>query len=183
MKLILILLSFIPFATAGPVLCGTGENVAKTGGTAWTNPGNITANDNVDATCTGTSSQYLYAHNFDFSSLPWSATVTNVVASVELTTTGSTINDELDYQFIDNNGSPFDAGEGGNMPGGTTRTVYPLDYRTLPTAVQIKDPDFGIRLSVTNTSSATVAIDYVSITVTYTAGNSGGLFTLMSKSQ
>ncbi len=39
-------------SAAGPNACGTGTDVAVTGGTVWANPGNITANDGVFATCT-----------------------------------------------------------------------------------------------------------------------------------
>lgn len=39
-------------ATVGPTICGTGANDASNGsGTAWTNPGNITADDASVASC------------------------------------------------------------------------------------------------------------------------------------
>lgn len=38
--------------TTGPNACGTGTDVPVTGGTAWTNPGNITANDGAFSTVT-----------------------------------------------------------------------------------------------------------------------------------
>jgi hypothetical protein len=183
MKAILLLLFFFPSAVIGPVMCGTGT--ASGTGTAWTNAANITADDNSDASFTGTHSNNLIASNFDFSSLPQGATITQVSIDFEATGTVSSGHISPAYKYPD--GSIVDAG-GVQLNFGTTRHVYnrTLDKSIDPnvptvTANQLRDPSFGIALSYFEITSATVTIDYVTVTVTYSVG--GGFFQLMSKSQ
>jgi hypothetical protein len=178
MKKLLFILSLIPLVTLGPVMCGTGENVTKSG-TAWTNAGNLTADDNAYATCTGTLSQYLYAHNFDFSSLPSGATITNVaiIFEVSATTNGSLYS--ISAQLINESGTAFGNQVASGVNG--TTTLNSIIMGVTPTAGQLKDPDFGVRLDYSSSSTETVNVDYVSLTVTYKIG--GGFFQLMSSSQ
>jgi hypothetical protein len=73
-------------STAGPNLAGTGTSVSTGNGTgtAWTNPGNVTADDATNATITSgaTTTQFLTATNFGFS-IPSGATITGLQFTIE----------------------------------------------------------------------------------------------------
>jgi hypothetical protein len=66
-------------------IAGTGANDATVVGTAWTNPGNVTADDGSYATVTvalNAHSQYVKGTNFGFA-VPGGATIVGIVAEVE----------------------------------------------------------------------------------------------------
>lgn len=71
--------------SAGPRLAGTGADDAGAGTVAWTNPGNITAEDAVFAEVSltvGSESHYLKATNFGFA-IPSNAQVDGIVCEIK----------------------------------------------------------------------------------------------------
>lgn len=73
-------------ASTGYTLAGTGANNADAGTVAWTNPGNITADDAAYASALnvvdGGTTQYLHATNFGFA-IPTGAQIAGVQFRVE----------------------------------------------------------------------------------------------------
>lgn len=71
--------------TTAAIIAGTGASLAGIGTVAWTNPGNITASDNTNATAALNSavSRWLVATNFNFSTIPDDAIILGVTGTVE----------------------------------------------------------------------------------------------------
>jgi hypothetical protein len=181
-------------ASQGPLGVGTGADDSSTGVTAWSNPGNITADDGTYATAAITSvgfqtavTHFLKATNFGFS-IPSGATIDGVVAvfnrkcvlsgtaicrdnssqtAVKLVIGGSVTGNNKAGTNVDwSNGSDEDKSFGAsNDLWGTT-----------PTDSQVNASDFGVVISATQTvvgGTSTAYVDYVSITVYYTAAAGG----------
>lgn len=73
--------------SVGPNGCGTGADDASTGSFAWSNPGNVTANDSAYATAgagqnSSNSYHYLKATNFGFN-LPSNAQIQGIVVGIK----------------------------------------------------------------------------------------------------
>lgn len=160
-------------ANTGNVLAGTGENNAGIGATAWTTPGNVTADDAADATCNaGASSQYLIARNYAFSAIPDGAIIAGVLVRVEASEhSGGT--ESLLAQLQDAGGALFgsskSAANEGNISG-TTKAVYTYGGTsdmwgaTLTPAI-VKDADFGVRFWFTTAHD--VRLDFVTMAIEY----------------
>lgn len=179
MRYITTIIVLLFFANTGDVLPGTGENVDRSGLTAWTNPGNITADDAADATCNGAGSDYLVARNFGFS-IPASATISGVTVRVE----GSehSAGTESVSAQLQNDVSALVGSSKSQTFSGTGKSVYTYGSSsdvwgaTLTPAI-VNDADFGVRIWYT--TSHDVRIDYVTINIEYSTYNKKGQGTMM----
>lgn len=160
-------------ATTGNVFPGTGENNAGIGATAWTNPGNITADDGTDAGNTASaSSQYLVARNFNFSGLPSNAIIKGVLVRIEASEhSGGT--EALLAQLQNETGTLFGTGKTNTNEGnlsGTAKSVYTFGstsdlWGASLTRAIVTDADFGVRFWYT--TGHTVNVDFVTMAITY----------------
>ena len=159
-------------ASTGNVFAGTGESVDRAGLTAWTNPGNVTADDAADATCSGAGSDYLVARNFNFAAVPTGAVILGVFVRVEASehTSGT---EPLLAQLQDEAaalvGSSKSAAIEGNISG-TTKAIYTYGgtsdlWSAALTAAIVKDADFGVRLWFTTTHD--IRIDFVTMAIEF----------------
>lgn len=79
----------------GWVIAGQGRSVARagSGGPAWVNPGNVTADDGTDATWAGFLgagfSDWLVGDTFDFSTIPSGAAILGIETRVQLSCTNA----------------------------------------------------------------------------------------------
>lgn len=162
-------------ATTTATLVGTGESVARGAGTAWTNPGNITADDTSYATCASGSSgsAYLVARNLGFS-IPTGATIDGVTVVVN-GSEHSAGSETVSAQLQDDSAALVGSAKTLSWTG-TAKTNYTYGGSadkwgaTLTPAI-VNDPDFGVRIWYTTTHS--VEVDYVTIEVTYTPAAGG----------
>lgn len=166
-------------ATTGDRIAGTGTSVTRSTGTAWTNPGNITANDGTTASITGGSagSAYLVASNFGFT-IPTGSVIQGVTVKFDAAES-STGTESVTAQLQDA-GAALIGTTLAQTVSGTTLTVYTYGGTanlwgtgTSLTPAVVNDPDFGVRFWFTTTHNMTV--DYVSIAIEYLAPVSGSL--------
>lgn len=164
-------------ATTGAKLPGSGTSVARSTATAWTNPGNITANDGTTASISSgsTGSAYLVASNFGFS-IPAGSVIngiTVVFEAAESATGSETVSAQLQDDTATLQGSVLTQSINGT---GLTNYTYGGSanlWGSTLTVAQINDPDFGVRFWFTTTHAMTV--DTVTMEVTYTEPVSGTL--------
>jgi hypothetical protein len=163
--------------TTGATAPGTGANLDRSAASDWTSPGNILANDNSTAACTGgaTGSDYLIASNFNFSAIPQNSKIVGVqviFAAAESSTGSETTNAQLQNASATLFGSSQSQSINGtgetNYTYGSASDVWGTDYTTL-TADVVKDADFGVRFWYTTTHNMTV--DFVTMEITYTSGS------------
>lgn len=169
----------------GPYNAGTGANDGG-GGTAWTNPGNVTgAPDDILATAAlgaGASSQGLLTTNYNFS-IPGTATVVGVAITAyrQQTNSGtSAVNGTV--TLTGTGGSPSSVNDP-TWPGSLTPITYGDFVYTWGLSTSDLDPthvnssSFGASISATATGSPgtgnTAAVDAVQITVYYTTPTTG----------
>jgi hypothetical protein len=160
-------------SSTGNVFAGTGENNAGIGATAWTNPGNIGAQDGSEATCNaGASSQYLVARNFGLA-VPGGSSIQGITVRVEASehTAGAEV---LNARLQDDTGTLVGLTKGNSL-NGTTKAVYTYGAASdqwglgsTLTAAMVNDADFGVRLWFTTAHD--VRVDYVTLAVEYTVG-------------
>src|SRR3989344_5150443 len=165
-------------AASGPNNAGTGTNVDRAGGPAWTSPGNITTVGSPYATVSlgSSASDYLQATNYGFS-IPGTATINGIQVTINRKSNsdsgGKSIDDDV-VKLI----------KGGIISGSdkATNTDWPTSLGTASyggvsdlwgttwTAAQINASNFGVALSIEseNDQSGTGTVDYIQITVTYT---------------
>lgn len=164
-------------ASEGPLIAGTGANDASYGTTAWTNPGNVTANDGTDATCgvaSGDTSQYLKSTNFGFA-IPSGATIDGIIVKWERAVTMGTAADAR-VRIVK-----------GGVIGATEKSVGAIWAPAMQldsfggaadlwgeswSYSDINASDFGAVVAGLETSGfagCTLAVDYCEITVHYTA--------------
>lgn len=183
MKRLLTIL-IIPFLATGAVAPGTGSNLDRGGATDWVSPGNILANENTTASCTGgaSGSDYLIASNFNFSSIPQNSTiigVTVIFAAAESSTGSETTSAQLQDGAAALFGTAKSQAVNGtgetNYTYGSSTDVWGTDYTTLTAAV-VKDADFGVRFWYVTAHNMTV--DFVTMNIEYAAG--GGFFRISS---
>lgn len=171
-------------ADTGATLCTSGSNLAG-GGTAWTNPGNITADDAsyaAAALAVSTSSKFLFASAFGFA-LAASDTIDGILVTIELqqdgTATGSCRDSEVylynsvGAQIGSNKAalSPFALN-----PPWTVRTYGGAadTWGAALTAATINSSAFGVGIKCAEYTGAGPCegrIDYVKMTVYYTASS------------
>jgi len=158
------------------------------GGVAWTNPGNVSADDNSYTTAsignTGTS-QALYATDFNFSTIPDDATIAGIEVAIgrySSTTNPNLIKDNT-VQLLKSGSAIGDnkAVTGTNWPNeseGEGEATYggPGElWGTTWSPAEIKASNFGLELIVDNSgfNSHIAYVDYIRITV-YLAGPPAG---------
>lgn len=171
-------------ASQGPNSPSSGSNDNATGSLAWSGTGNIFSSNNSKAQATGGSvTNYLKATGFGFS-IPSGATIDGISVDIERNNGAffaSNVNDST-IKIIK-----------GGVIAGTNRAVpatfWPLVdttanygsssdlWGTTWTDTDINASNFGVAISARGQSfkaSATPAVDFVSITIYYTAGGGGG---------
>lgn len=164
-------------ASTGAKLPGSGTSVARSTATAWTNPGNITANDGTSASISSGSvgSAYLVASNFGFTVPTGSVIrgVTVVFEAAESATGSETVSAQLQDDTATLQGSVLTTSVNGatltNYTYGGTANLW---GSTL-TVAEVNDADFGVRFWFTTTHAMTV--DSVTMEITYDAPVSGTL--------
>ncbi len=167
-------------ASAGPNICGTGADDSGNGTTAWSNPGNITANDASNASVTLSpyqASHWLKATNLGFA-IPADATVGGI--TVELWASASS-----NAAIADTSARIVKGGVvvGASKSSGISTLSIAGDLWTYGGASDlwgvswlgsdINAADFGFVWAVTNSSvgAETAYVDYIRITVEYTVGD------------
>lgn len=162
-------------ANTGNIFCGTGENNAGIGATAWVNPGNIVSDNATDSTCTAAaSSQYLVARNFNFSSVPANATIAGIVVRIEASES-STGAETLNAKIQDDTGALVGDTKT-NSINGTGKTVYTYGtisdvWTSAPTGSKVHDADWGVRFWYTTAHN--IAVDFVTMQLEYTIPGPG----------
>ena len=147
--------------------CGTGA------GTSWTTPGNITADDNVDAFYAGAISVFpaLKATNFGFT-IPAGATIDNLSAIMgRYAITGIVIDNSVRWtkDNVVTVGADIDAGATWNAGTEQENTLSGLGGSSF-TPAEINASTFGVWIVAEGTDiDAEADVDYVKVTVTYTA--------------
>jgi LPXTG-motif cell wall-anchored protein len=159
---------------------GTGADGGGSG-SSWSNTGNITTDDTSYATLSisnNGNSHYLNATNYGFS-IPTGATINGIQVSIMRQSSsnsgGSSINDDV-VQLI-KGGTRVGTDKGTSTDWPTTMSVAGYGsasdlWSTTWTPADINASNFGVALSGHNqsfTSSRTASVDYMQITVTYTA--------------
>ena len=172
----------VTYSLEGTFYAGSGANDNSAGATAWTSTGSISANDSTYATATNvaanSTSQYLNASNFGFS-IPAGASVTGITVVVDRmgSSTSGGIRDQTVQLLkggarIGNNKA--DTTIWPTTSGGTTATYGTASdlWGAGWTADDINASNFGVSLRVSNTSTfstRTASVDYIQVTVSYTA--------------
>lgn len=152
---------------------GTGTSVAGSG-VAWTDPINLTSQDDAYAICAltnGQTSRALLASNFAFD-LPDNATISGIKAYVERlasgaggadasihlrkTTAGGAISDNRSA------GAAWSAVEGIVSFGGTS-DLWGLTW-SVP---EVESAEFGAEIVAAATAGVTLSVDYVEVEITY----------------
>ena len=164
-------------ATTGVKLPSSGTSVARSTATAWTNPGNITANDGTVASITGgaTGSAYLVGSNFGFA-IPTNSVINGVrvIWDVAESSAGTEV---CTVQLQNETGALFGVTRSFTA-NGTALTLYTVGSltdlwgATLTPAI-VNDVDFGVRMWFT--TSHNITVDYVSVEIDYTPPNTGSL--------
>lgn len=167
-------------ASTGNTFPGTGENNADDGVTAWTNPGNITADDGANATCsTASSSQWLVGRNYGFS-IPSGSTINGVTVRLEAAET-SPGNESVAAQLQNDSGTLIGSSKTNNV-NGTSFTVYTYGSSsdvwgaTLTTTI-VNHANFGVRFRYQ--TSHDVQVDYCTIAIDYTEPSVGTIGTML----
>jgi hypothetical protein len=167
--------NFLVAQTAGPNLPGTGASVVGVGTVAWTNPGNVTANDNVIASAnlsSGAITRYLQGTNYGFS-IPATSVINGISltimrrgsstsngisdSTVRLVKAGAVTGSNLASAVV------WPSSNTAQTYGGTTNL-----WGTTWTAADINATNFGAALSATAAGNRTANVDYFQITVYYT---------------
>jgi hypothetical protein len=168
-------------ASEGPLYPSTGTSVTAGEGTiAWIDPGNITADDNVEAQvdlAAGQISEYLQGTDFGFA-IPTGATITGIEVTIGRSSSGSSGNPIEDHSVMLVKGGSLagdnNAALGVKWPANhneAARVYSPTDplWGTSWTAEEINAADFGAAISVINPDSAARSgfVDYINISVSY----------------
>ena len=162
--------------TAGPNYAGTTGNI-DTGGAEWTNTDNIKTDDtNVSsaAVAKNKDSDYLVGTNFGFS-IPSTATIVGIAVEIDRYAADIGMQDIALYLTKSGNtviGNNL-ANTGVNWSTSAASVSYGSSsnlWGTTWTAAEINSTNFGLMLSLDNTSSSTMSasVNYIRITVSYT---------------
>lgn len=156
-------------ASTGDVFPTSGTTVDRAGSTAWTSPGNITANDAADASA-AVPTDYLIASGFGFS-IPTGSTIKGVTVKVEASETGTGSSNYIPQLSSDTTPTLIGSAKSAVTVNGTTPTVSTnggtsdLWGATL-TPATVNAAGFGVTLWSTDTTN-TLSIDYVTIAIEY----------------
>jgi len=158
-------------ASQGPNIAGTGTNVTGIGTVAWTNPGNITANDSnytVFSVASFKTSNYLQATNFGFS-IPDSATIDGIY--VVFYPDDATVANTQVYILKNNVITGTNKASGYLMSTNTFGSSNDKWGETW-TYDDINSSGFGVSYVCNSFKTAVGSINYITITVYYTEGSS-----------
>jgi hypothetical protein len=175
----LILIAFIPFISTGNTFCGAGSNNNGVGATAWSFPGNITADDNAVASCNaGASSWYLFANGFNFS-LPQNAKILGFTVRIGASES-STGAENLNAQILNSSAAVTGSSKSVSI-NGTGETIYTYGsstdvWGTSLNTNDINTSNFGVAFWFT--TSHNLSIDWVTMSIDYSLG--GGFFRAQS---
>ena len=159
-------------ATSGPLGCGTGADDATVGTVAWSNPGNITADDisQASAMLNNETTHYLKATNFGHA-VPAGAIIQGVKYTV--LHVGSGVTDSA-VRFV-NAGTIGSTNKGTGTDWGLSETTAEYGgsadtWDETLTATAINDSTTGVVISATHAGLGSASVDYVTSTVTYITG-------------
>lgn len=166
-------------ASQGPLGPSSGTEADNPSGTtSWSNPGNITNSDDTYATValTSTISEYLEGSNFGFS-IPAGATIDGIVVEWEVSkTSGSAFVNNIRIVKGGTVGST-DRNDSASIPSTDAFLSYGSSsdlWGETWTYMDINNSGFGAVFACFNViGTANVRVDYVRITVYYTAGGGG----------
>lgn len=159
--------------STGATLPGSGTATAPSGGGgAWTNPGNITADDNTEADLAsgaGTSGS-LIAKQFGFSIS--AASIDGITVTIGARYTGPS-SQNLTAQLRDASGTLVGSSKTA-LINQTTEQTFTLGgstdvWGTSLTQTDINDVDFGVEFLANGIITYALAVDWVKIDVAYTA--------------
>jgi len=157
----------------GWVVAGAGAEDTSVGTAGWTSPENITSDDTNRATRQSTgNSYYLYADQFDFSSIPDTATIVGVEVRRQAHSGSGSIND-ASIRLFNASGSPEGNDKSEAAAWSTTvDTVVSFGGADDTWGVSlspsiVKDPDFGWGLAVSG-SLDTANVDVMEMKIHYT---------------
>lgn len=161
-------------------IAGAGADLTGIGTVAWTSPGNITADDAAFAVSTVTAANpqthYLKASTFGFT-IPTGATINGITAEVErLTESGNAPRNRDNVVQLIKGGTI----QGNDKADTTTDWTLTQTIKTYGSAsdlwglsftdADINDSAFGLAFSAkTTTNSRNAQVDFIRLTVTYTA--------------
>jgi len=180
---ILAMVALVFANTAGPNLAGTGGTSGTCDGATtfcWTSPGNITANDGVNAQVAlggSTRSNELQGTNFGFA-IPAGSTINGITVEIKKqAVSGSGNPTDLDVTILKGgiatgtNLGHLGAGNGWLTAGGIdtyggSSTLWGATW----TPADINASNFGVQISCTEWVGlpATAGVDFIRITITYT---------------
>lgn len=178
-------------ASQGPLFPGTTANLANAGtsenANAWVNPGNVAADDGTESTITAATydspdiSEILVASNFNFNAV--SGTVNGI--TVEIDRRSIIANSGKDFRVQLATGTTFADLVGTNKA--VPATIWPTTSTIATyggaadtwsaglTAAQVSAAGFAVFLSAqANIANADIGVDFIRVTVTYTADSPSG---------
>jgi hypothetical protein len=165
--------------TAGPNNPTAGASVTGVGTVAWSNPTNIYSDNSSYATValatSSTISNYLQASGYGFS-IPTDATISGISVTINRYASSTSVVYDNVVQLM--TGGSIVGTNQASTSAWTTTTSATASYggtsslwgKASWTPSEINSTDFGVALSVKNTSGTnrTASVDYVTVTVTYT---------------
>lgn len=152
----------------------------------WVNPNNIKADDAAYASITAATfdspdiSYRIKAQGFDFSTIPDGTTIHGIIVEIERYNDSGETGADYRVQLLDASGALV--GDNKKLAGNweTTPTVKSYGgtedgWNAGLTSAMVKDPDFGVVLSVqATTANADIYVDYIRISVYYGTIDIGG---------
>jgi hypothetical protein len=168
-------------ASTGFTICGTGANVAGVGTEAWSNPGNITADDGSNASSNTTKNEqtnYLVGSNFGFA-IPTGATVDGIEARLQVFSgdAASAITHAIIYKDNSTPGDDLEAGttnvttSPANYDYGSSTELWGLTW----TPAEINSANFQLRMAMVAGSgtASTQQVDFLAVNIHYTEAAGG----------
>lgn len=171
-------------ATEGPRYCGTGAEDTSFGSSSWEFPDRAqgTADGSITQVILAPStSYYLKCTNFGFTTIPSGATVDGIV--VEFGAYGRFSSTVVDARMRIVKGGTIGSTDRSSATPWDTGGTFPAHTRGGSTDLwgeswtdtDIKSSGFGVAIACTNTEFSRGQVDWVRITVYYTAGGGGGV--------
>jgi hypothetical protein len=156
-------------STAGPNLAGAGASVDRASATAWTTPGNITADDASTASA-AVPTDYLVASSFGFS-IPPGANILGVTVEVQAHETGTGSSNYVVQLHSATTPTLIGSSKNSATVTGTTPTTQSFGGASDPwgaslTPTIVNDTGFGVSLWSTDTTN-TLLVDFIRITIEY----------------
>lgn len=174
--------------TAGPTSPTSIVSDASAGGVSWNNPLNATSTNNIVATTASQlnngnpTSTMLRATGFNFSTIPNTATITGVTATVvrkgSASNNGQTLfNKDLTVQLVTGTATSSNKATTSPWPAvhttatyGSSGSFWGTSFFSSLTPTLVKSANFGLVFSVqhTGTSSSNPEVDSILLSITYT---------------